>query len=71
MADYKILKPFILKWEGGFVNDPNDFGGATYKGITLATFRAVFGSGKTVADLKKMSGAQWGLVFKVSIHAPA
>ena len=24
MADVKILAPFILKWEGGFVNHPND-----------------------------------------------
>ncbi|SQH73679.1 Uncharacterised protein [Porphyromonas crevioricanis] len=27
MADYKELKPFILKWEGGYVNHPNDPGG--------------------------------------------
>ena len=24
MADVKKLAPFILKWEGGFVNDPED-----------------------------------------------
>ena len=24
MAGVKILAPFILKWEGGFVNHPND-----------------------------------------------
>ena len=29
MADVKKLAPFILKWEGGFVNDPDDLGGAT------------------------------------------
>ena len=24
MADVRKLAPFILKWEGGFVNDPDD-----------------------------------------------
>jgi lysozyme family protein len=33
------LKEFILSWEGGFVNDLRDSGGATNKGVTLATFR--------------------------------
>ena len=28
MADVKILAPFILSWEGGFVNDKDDLGGA-------------------------------------------
>ena len=41
MADIKILSPFILSFEGGFVNDPDDMGGATNKGVTLATWRKV------------------------------
>ncbi len=41
MADVNKLKPFILKWEGKFVNDPVDGGGATNMGVTLATWRAV------------------------------
>src|SRR3712207_7646428 len=39
MANVKILLPFILKWEGGFVNDPADSGGATNKGVTIATWK--------------------------------
>ena len=39
MADINILAPFILSWEGGFVNDPADAGGATNKGVTLATWK--------------------------------
>lgn len=38
MANSSKLVPFILQWEGGFVNDPDDLGGATNKGITIGTF---------------------------------
>lgn len=30
--------PFILQWEGGFVDDPDDPGGRTNKGITQKTY---------------------------------
>lgn len=64
MANAELLKPFILSWEGGFVNDPYDRGGATNKGVTIATFRSVFGANKSVEDLKRMSDDQWMTVFK-------
>lgn len=41
MANVKVLLPYILKWEGGFVNDPDDRGGATNKGVTIATWKRV------------------------------
>ena len=57
MANVDKLLPFILGWEGGFVNDPADAGGATNKGVTIATWRSVGydkdGDGDIdVADLK-------------------
>ncbi len=41
MANINILSPFILSWEGGFINDPHDRGGATNRGVTIATWRQV------------------------------
>lgn len=41
MARVDILLPFILSFEGGYVNDPVDRGGATNKGVTIATWRRV------------------------------
>ena len=41
MAKIEILAPFILSWEGGFSNHPNDKGGATNKGVTIVTWKQV------------------------------
>ena len=40
MADVNKLAPFIIKWEGGFVNEPDDLGGATNMGVTIGTYEA-------------------------------
>lgn len=39
MAKVELLAPKIFKWEGGYVNDPLDKGGATNMGVTLSTWR--------------------------------
>ncbi len=60
MAQVEILAPFILSFEGGYVNHPNDRGGATNKGVTLKTWQA-YGYDKTedgkvdTEDLKRLS----------------
>lgn len=41
MANVRKLLPFILMWEGGYVNDPVDKGGATNMGVTIGTWRKV------------------------------
>lgn len=40
MANIEKLAPIIFKWEGGFVNDKTDKGGATKMGVTIATWKA-------------------------------
>ena len=40
MVNVYKLAPWILKWEGGFVNDPADLGGATNMGVTIGTWKS-------------------------------
>lgn len=68
MAIANKLVPFILRWEGGFVDDPDDLGGATNKGITIGTYgeyRKRKGlPAPTVQDLKNLTEKEWYEVFK-------
>lgn len=41
MAQIENLAPIIAKWEGGYVNDPTDRGGATNMGVTIGTWKQV------------------------------
>ena len=62
--NFRKAIPLILKHEGGFVNHPNDPGGATNKGITIATFRRYVKPDGTIEDLKALTEAQAVVVYK-------
>lgn len=67
MANVALLTPFILRWEGGYVDDPDDAGGATNMGVTLSTWKAYCKAhGKTgcLSSLKRLSHKEWERVFK-------
>lgn len=58
----------IVAREGGFVNDPDDPGGATKYGVTLATMRRLgldlTGDGKiTAEDVRRLNPAQAEKIF--------
>lgn len=46
---------FVFREEGGFADDPNDPGGATNMGVTIATLSRWFGRPATVEDVKNMT----------------
>lgn len=58
MANYKILKSFIRKWEGGYVNHPLDRGGETKWGVTHTTYNSLY-----KGSVKDMTEAQWDNIF--------
>lgn len=63
MADKNKLIPIIKRWEGGYSDNPNDRGGATNSGVTLAVYQSVYGKNKTKNDLKRMTNEQWDYIF--------
>ena len=68
MASFDQFLPMLLKFEGGFVNDPADPGGETNKGITMKTFatcsQQLLGIAPTSANLKALTDAQAGIIYK-------
>ena len=64
MARAERLMPFILRWEGGFSDHPADRGGATNRGVTLATFQQFYGADRTADDLRAMTDEQWLHIFR-------
>lgn len=56
---FKQALKFVLKWEGGYVNNPNDKGGATNKGITQNTYNSWLKSqGKTSKDVRNIADSE-------------
>lgn len=64
MADIQQYVPILKQEEGGFSNNPNDKGGPTNMGITLAEFQHYYGADKTVDDLKAMTDDEWLPIVK-------
>ncbi|MER9434919.1 glycosyl hydrolase 108 family protein [Mesorhizobium sp. M0618] len=54
----------VLKSEGGWSDNPADPGGATMKGVTLASFRRYVKADATKADLRAISDAQVATVYR-------
>lgn len=68
MAKVELLAPHILKFEGGYVNDPDDLGGATCKGVCYRTYKLYCSRKKqpvpTIEDLKNISDSEFVDILK-------
>jgi len=69
MADFHRFAPILFKHEGGYVDDPVDPGGATNRGITMATFRScareLLGIEPTPEALRQLTEMQAATIYKV------
>ena len=54
MADFEKAFAYVLKNEGGFVNDPKDAGGATNMGITQKTLSRWRGKSASADDVRNL-----------------
>lgn len=76
MPDVQQIARAIVAREGGFVNDPDDPGGATKHGVTLATMRRLgldlSGDGRIdMADLHRLTRADAERIFlRHYFHGP-
>jgi lysozyme family protein len=69
MASFDRFLPMLLNFEGGYVDDPDDPGGETNKGVTMAVFRVcshdLLGIDPSSDNLKALTDAQAGIIYKV------
>jgi lysozyme family protein len=74
MANFAQFLPVVLRNEGGWVDNPADPGGATNKGITIATFRAygpkLLHVNPTIEELRKLTDEQAGKIYKLEYWDP-
>lgn len=60
----------VLRHEGGWADHPRDPGGATMKGITLATYRAWLGRNVTKAELRGISDEAVASIYRANYWNP-
>lgn len=69
VSNIEKLSPIVSKWEGGYVNDPTDKGGATNMGVTLGTWK-LLGYDKNgdgiinSEDIKLLNAKDFGVILK-------
>lgn len=62
--NYNACLTRLLKDEGGYTNNPNDSGGPTNFGITLADYRKYINKAGTASDVKNMTVDQAKAIYK-------
>ncbi|MDS4022969.1 MAG: glycosyl hydrolase 108 family protein [Candidatus Competibacter sp.] len=68
---FKASLPFILRWEGGYVNHPNDPGGATNKGVTQKVYDAWrTRQGLPKRDVRQLGNAEMEAIYEAGYWLP-
>ncbi len=63
-ANYANALAFVLRWEGGFANNPYDSGGRTMKGVTQRVYDAWRASqGEPASDVARISDAEVSAIY--------
>ncbi len=70
MTDFPKALAYVLRNEGGFIDDPDDPGGATNCGITLAALSHWLGRPATVAELISLSDSEVSLLYFTGYWKP-
>ena len=69
-AAYNDALAFVLRWEGGFVDDPADRGGRTMKGVTQNVYNAWRASqGKPPGDVKNIADDELAAIYQNKLLA--
>ena len=69
---FKASLPFILRWEGGYVNHPNDPGGATNKGVTQKVYDAWrTRQGLPKRDVRQLGNAEMEAIYEAGYWLPS
>jgi len=70
-AAFEASLPFVLRWEGGFVDHPNDPGGRTNKGVTQKVYDAWRRrQGLPVRDVKRLEDAELQRIYEAGYWLP-
>ena len=62
--NFKASLEHVLVHEGGWADHPRDPGGATMKGITLATYRRHSGQSRSKKDLRNISDGEIDQIYR-------
>lgn len=60
---FDLVHPFVMQWEGGYVDHPRDKGGPTNMGVTQATLEAERGRTVTKQEVKDLTRAEADRIF--------
>lgn len=71
-ARFMQALPFVLRWEGGYVNHPADPGGATNKGVTQKVYSTWLARrGRPDADVRGLADAEMADIYEEGYWGPA